>query len=327
MIMIVSLHADNDVTIQDGNKRVTIDQSAKNLGNNSISIGDHNQNITINQQIQVINNSNEILESIKTELKHAKQNQNSIREKFQILLTHKIDTQTAQIKKLDQQFQQIITTNAQSDQKIDTIQQEIDRLIVTNTDEIKRLEQRITNVEKDISFLMQELKNGNLTALSFYGLHVEGVYLNESFYKGAGIGYERLFNSSMFGDTISLVTNLSFISGTEETIIEDIDKQFFLFDIGVKKPFVDIDTSYSSYGQGGVGYLWGDENSLYLKLGLGIEKYNKKNKIALELNYLGILEKEETSVNTHILGNAEVETEKKYQSAIGLTLSISFSSF
>lgn len=326
-VFLLTLKAENNINIQDGNKQVNIKQSSKELGHNIISLGSHNQNVTINQKISLIDNTNDLLVTIKNELKHALQNQNSIGEKFHMLLQKRMGTQTDKIEQLNRQFQAIIVEHQNTKDNINHLQKKIGQLITENNNEIKNLKNRLVRVETDIVYLMQELKNGNLASLFFYGLQVYGLYLDGTFYKGAAIEYERLFNSSMFDDTLSIVTNLSILTGTEETLIGDEEQQFYLFDIGVKKPFTDIDTSYHSYGKSSLGYLWGNENSLYIKLGIGIEKYNKKNKIALELNYLGILEKEETVINTHVLGNAQVHNKKKFQNAVGLTLNISFSGF
>jgi len=323
----ISLHADNSLLVQDKNKALNLKQKSKQLGTNTIVIGDNNQNITINQQISLIDNSTHILKEIKTALADVNNHKKSITEKFHTLLQQNNTKHAKQLSQLNHQYQTIISKQQLSQTKIQELKSDINQLIENNEDAIKELKKQISHMKTDIATLMQAFHNGNLAALSFYSLHIDGLYSDETFYKGAGVGYERLFNSALFDKGLSLITNVTLLTGTEENIIKDEDKTLFLFDLGLKKPFSDVHNNYTSYGKGSLGYMAGDESSLFVKLGIGIEKYNKKNKIALDLNYLGLFEKEHTIITTHLLGNAQVRKEKKYQSAIGLTLSIAFSSF
>jgi len=327
LTLITSLNANNSISIEDKNKKLTIAQKSKQYGQNSIMIGNNNQHITITQQINVIDSSNTMLRDIKSALKDAQQNQEAITEKFQTLLQDNNTQQSRQIQALKEQFQTFVLKHQLAKDNIKNLESNIDQLIASNESEIKKLKNKISHMQTDITFLMQEFKKGNLSSLSFCTLHIDGVYLDSTFYKGAGIGYERLYNSTLVDEGMSLITNLSILSGTEDSIIQDEDKLFYLFDIGLKKPFSTDKNTYSTYGKSSLGYLWGDENSLYIKLGLGVEKYNKKNKISLDLNYMGIFEKEDKIITRHLLGNAQVTNDKKYQSALGLTLNISFTGF
>jgi len=326
LLTFIIAHAENTTLIKNDNKNLTILQSSKTYGTNAITIGDNNQNITINQKIELIDNSNKILIDIKQVFQNITQNSDKISDKFKNLLAKSDTKQTKKIEKLKNRYEQLISSNKNIKNQITDLKMDIDSIILENNTQIQKLKEQIQNMKNDISFLMKEFNKGNLKTMSFYTLHIEGAYINSSFYKGVGVGYERLYNNSIF-EGIALITNLSILTGTEENIIKDIDKQFYLFDIGIKKPFSISQTSYNTYGKSRIGYLWGDESSLYLKLGIGTEKYNKKNKMAVELNYFGIFEKEKKVIKTHILGNAEITENKKYQHGVSLLLSISFKGF
>ena len=321
----ISLHADNSILIQDNNKNLHLRLAKQDT--NTIYIGNNNQNITIQQKITLVNNTNTILKEIKKDLSHVQTTKSDISKKFDSLIKQNREKQAKQINALKMKFQNILTTQAQSTDKIDTLQADIDTLITTNETNIKQLEAQISQMQTDITYLMQAFHKGDLEVLSFFGLHVDGIYIDDTFYKGVGVGYERLFNSTLFARGVSLITNITLCMGSEENIIEDEDKTLLLLDIGLKKPFNHQSQNYHSYAKGALGYMAVDESSLYLKLGLGIERYNKKNKIALDLHYLGIFEKESTIIQRHLLGNAEVRKEKSFQNALGLTLSVAFSGF
>ena len=316
-------YAKNSTTILDNNHNMTILQSSKTYGKNTINIGNNNRNITINQKIELINSSNKILKNIQQYLKNIKHNKNQISLEFKKLLTTNNTIQREKIVLLRNHYHQLINNNKIIKNRISELKSTIDDIILENNQQIKNLKEQIQNMHNSISFLMKEFYKGNLKTISFYTFHIEGVYIDKYFYKGVGIGYERLYNSSVF-NSIALLTTLSFLSGTEDNIIENLNKQIYLFDIGIKNPFKILQTSYSTYGKSNIGYLWGDESSLYLKLGIGMEKFNDKNKIGISLNYLGIFEKEEKKIRTHILGNAEITKYKGYQHGISLEFAISF---
>lgn len=322
LILLIAMYikADNTTIIDDHNEAITIKQKSKNLGINSIVIGDNNQKITINQKIEIKNFSNKVLSDIKNSLNNLSQNRDKIASDFTKLLAKKeLDSQT-EIDKLYAEYNKIITSNENTQERVKHLELNIENVIDANNLEIQKLKKRIENMEDDISFLMNEFNQGNLDVLSFYTVHIDAVYISSVLYKGAGVGYERLYNSSIL-QSLSLIANISTLAGVEKNAIEDIDKQFYLFDIGVKKPF----SAYKNlYGKSGIGYLWGDEKSLYFKLAIGIEKYNKKNKLGVELGYFGVFEKQEKIVTTHRLGSAESRTNKEFQHGISFLLSISF---
>ena len=326
LLMVVYISADNSISIKNYNENVTIDQQSYNYGTNSIYIGDNNRQITINQTIEIKKYSNKILLNIKESLKNLSLNKNKISNDFQKLLKKSDAKLQQKINKLHDKFNKISSFDKDLKNKIASLKLDIDNVININNIEIEKLKKRILIIESDVAFLMDQFNRGNLNSVSFYKLYVEGTYINSTFYKGVGFGYERLYNSSTF-QGLSLVVNLSTLSGVESSIIKDLNKEFYLFDIGVKKPFSTLLYPYNLYTKGSVGYLWGDEKSLFFKVGAGVEKYNKKNKISLAINYLAILEKENQIVKTYLLGSAQVTTNKEYQHGISLELSISFTTF
>jgi len=325
-LIVVFAHAKNSTIVNDNNENMAISQSSKAFGTNTIVIGDNNKDITINQKIELIDNSNKILIDIKRSFQNIVQNRDDISNKFNKLLENSDIRHMEKIKILKKNYEQLISSNTNIKNQISNLKTDIDTIIIDNNTQIKKLKEQIQNMENSISFLMREFYKGNLNSISFYTFRIEGAYIDSYFYKGIGISYERLYNNSIF-DGIALLANLSMLSGTEENIIENLDKQFYLFDIGIKKPFSNVQTSYNIYGRGSMGYLWGDESSLYLKLGIGVEKYNDKNKIGVELNYFGILEKEKKLIKTHILGNAEIKDSKEFQHGISIAVTISFKGF
>ena len=326
LFIITTLYAQNSTVIQKNNSHLNITQKAHQYGNNTIQIGDNNKNITISQKIEVIDNSNKLLSTIKASLSDIKLHKSEIKTAFEKLLRNQNNNTKRKIEKLQQKFALLDTQTNISSKKIQTLEKDIDNIIQHNKNELTKLKTKINHMQNNIAFLMNEFHQGNLTTLSFYGLYIDAFYLNNTFYKGAGAEYERLFNSSQKYN-FSLVANFSITNANETNIIEDNNKQFYMFDIGIKKPFITGKREYSIYQEGNIGYLWGDENSLYFKLSIGTEKINKKNKITAELSYMGVLDKETTTIQTHIFGNAEVFRKKEYQHAIALRVMISFASF
>ena len=312
---------------------------SKDINIHDISTTGDNSPINLNIVKRDTYKIEQTLVNIKVEINKQNYDKEATQKKFQnidtILTKYKdqnlkqIDKLRQNISNLHQEFTRLSTledNTVKLKKNFQNFQKNIDININYIQNNITNIKLQLNTNKANISTLMEAFKQGNLSTLSFYTPYIQTININDTWYKGLGLEYERLYNSSALKD-FSLTINLSMIGAEEKNQYISEDKQFFLFDLGIKKPIYAIDKSYGIYTKGSLGYLWNDEQSTYTKLGIGIEKYNKKHKINFEIHYFGVFEKESTAIINHHLGNDEVIQSKNFEHGIALIFGLSFNSF